>query len=80
MLAVTGGGAFKFNDLLSSRLGVHVLKSDEMLCAMTGLSFLSGQVLYLYRFCSFINSVCLFISHPKFMRMIFSRPKGALKI
>lgn len=43
ILPVTGGGAFKFHEILESRLGVKILKLDEMMSAMTGLSFLSCQ-------------------------------------
>ncbi|CEM11684.1 unnamed protein product [Vitrella brassicaformis CCMP3155] len=42
-LEVTGGGAFKYQDLLSKKLGVQIHKNDEMQSLMNGLSFLIRQ-------------------------------------
>lgn len=38
-LKVTGGGAYKFQDILSEKLQVNVLKCDEMKSVMAGLNF-----------------------------------------
>lgn len=38
----TGGGAHKYYDLFSERLGVEVRREDEMECLITGLNFITS--------------------------------------
>lgn len=39
-MKATGGGAFKFADLLKEKLGIILDKEDEMDCLVTGANFL----------------------------------------
>lgn len=41
-IMATGGGAHKFYDLFSERLGVEVRREDEMECLITGLNFITS--------------------------------------
>ncbi|VEL38810.1 unnamed protein product [Protopolystoma xenopodis] len=44
VIKVTGGGAFKYLDLISTKLGVVVDKEDEMACLVRGCSFLLQNI------------------------------------
>ncbi|KAI8926678.1 fumble-domain-containing protein [Entophlyctis helioformis] len=46
VIEATGGGAHKYYDLISTRLGVQIQKEDEMECLITGLNFLVRQIAY----------------------------------
>ncbi|KNC73643.1 hypothetical protein SARC_13798, partial [Sphaeroforma arctica JP610] len=39
-VSVTGGGAYKYLELLESKLNIKVEQEDEMLCAVEGCNFL----------------------------------------
>jgi type II pantothenate kinase len=41
---VTGGGAYKFSDLISDKLGLKVIKVDEMSCICAGANFLLKNI------------------------------------
>ncbi|KAK6178482.1 hypothetical protein SNE40_013268 [Patella caerulea] len=43
-IKATGGGAHKYTDLISSKLGVQVDKEDEMECLITGCNFLLKNI------------------------------------
>lgn len=43
-IKVTGGGAFKYKDLITEKLGVVVDKEDEMNCLVNGCNFLIRTV------------------------------------
>ena len=43
-IKVTGGGAFKYKDLITEKLGVVVEKEDEMNCLINGCNFLIRTV------------------------------------
>ncbi|KAI1328686.1 fumble-domain-containing protein [Xylariaceae sp. FL0255] len=40
----TGGGAFKYHDRIKKRLGVDVLREDEMACLIIGLDFFITEI------------------------------------
>src|SRR5690606_6195516 len=40
----TGGGAYKFAELLKKRLGITIIKMDEMQSLITGLNFLLKNI------------------------------------
>ncbi|ESO10934.1 hypothetical protein HELRODRAFT_109215 [Helobdella robusta] len=44
VIKVTGGGAYKFKDLLCNKLGVQVDKEDEMECLIKGCNFLLKNI------------------------------------
>ena len=50
---VTGGGAYKYSELIEKKLGVCITKEDEMQCMIRGCNFLlrniSGIVQYFFR-------------------------------
>ena len=50
---VTGGGAYKYSELIEKKLGVCITKEDEMQCMIRGCNFLlrniSGIVKYFLR-------------------------------
>ncbi|KAK7582670.1 hypothetical protein V9T40_014115 [Parthenolecanium corni] len=39
-IEVTGGGAYKYTDLIKEKLGLSVDKEDEMACLIKGYNFL----------------------------------------
>ena len=41
---VTGGGAYKFSDLISEKLGLKVIKVEEMSCICAGANFLLKKI------------------------------------
>lgn len=41
---MTGGGAYKFADLISEKLGLKVIKVDEMSCICEGANFLLKNI------------------------------------
>jgi pantothenate kinase len=41
---VTGGGAYKYSDLISEKLGLKVTKVDEMDCICAGANFLLKNI------------------------------------
>lgn len=41
-IMATGGGAHKFYELFRERLGVEVMREDEMECLITGLNFITS--------------------------------------
>ncbi|ESO96157.1 hypothetical protein LOTGIDRAFT_116077 [Lottia gigantea] len=43
-IKATGGGAHKYKDLITSKLGVQVDKEDEMECLITGCNFLLNNI------------------------------------
>ncbi|XP_064455596.1 4'-phosphopantetheine phosphatase-like [Ornithodoros turicata] len=43
-IKVTGGGAFKYRDLISKTLGLHVDMEDEMKCLIDGCNFLLKNI------------------------------------
>ncbi|KAK3589702.1 hypothetical protein CHS0354_015215 [Potamilus streckersoni] len=43
-IKVTGGGAYKYKDLITSKLGVQVDKEDEMECLIKGCNFLFKNI------------------------------------
>lgn len=44
MVMATGGGAFKFYDRIKERLGVDVVREDEMECLIMGLDFFITEI------------------------------------
>ena len=44
IVKATGGGAHKYENLISERLDVTLQKEDEMECLITGLNFLVRQI------------------------------------
>ncbi len=44
MVMATGGGAFKFYDRIKERLGVNVVREDEMECLIKGLDFFITEI------------------------------------
>lgn len=48
IVSVTGGGAFRFNELLKSSFEAKVVKFDEMLSVTTGLAFIARQSNQIY--------------------------------
>lgn len=44
----TGGGAYKFADVLKERLGVSLDKEDEMSCLVAGANFLLKVCFFLF--------------------------------
>ncbi|XP_046852774.1 4'-phosphopantetheine phosphatase-like isoform X2 [Xenia sp. Carnegie-2017] len=43
-LKVTGGGAFKYRDMITKKLGVRVDKEDEMQCLIRGCNFMLHNI------------------------------------
>lgn len=43
-VAVTGGGAYKFGKALEERLGIEVIRVDEMTAAVKGATFLMKEI------------------------------------
>ncbi|XP_041357828.1 4'-phosphopantetheine phosphatase-like [Gigantopelta aegis] len=43
-IKVTGGGAYKYKDLITAKLGVEVDKEDEMSCLIKGCNFLLKNI------------------------------------
>lgn len=43
-IGCTGGGAYKFSNLFSERLGINLRKMDELDCLMRGLEFVLQHV------------------------------------
>ena len=43
-IKATGGGAYKYKDLISQKLGVHLDKEDELKCLIYGCNFLLRHV------------------------------------
>merc|ERR1712052_27071 len=41
---VTGGGAYKFADLIENKLGLRIAKEDEMECMIKGCNFLLRNI------------------------------------
>ena len=41
---MTGGGAYKYTDLITDKLGVRVDKEDEMDCLINGCNFLLKNI------------------------------------
>lgn len=44
LVMATGGGAFKFYDRIKERLGVDVVREDEMACLIRGLDFFITEI------------------------------------
>ncbi len=44
VILATGGGAYKFSDMASERLGVTLAKGDELSCLLKGLNFLLKHI------------------------------------
>ncbi|XP_048588181.1 4'-phosphopantetheine phosphatase-like isoform X2 [Nematostella vectensis] len=44
IIKATGGGAFKYKDLLTTKLGVRVDKEDEMQCLLRGCNFVLSSL------------------------------------
>ena len=44
MVVATGGGAYKFYDKIKERLGVNVVREDEMECLIMGLDFFITEI------------------------------------
>lgn len=45
-LVLTGGGAFRYQDLFRDRLGVELEKEDEMACLVAGCNFLLKAIMH----------------------------------
>ena len=43
-IKVTGGGAFKYADLIEKKLGLTIDKEDEMQCMIRGCNFLLRNI------------------------------------
>ena len=41
---VTGGGAYKYSELIETKLGLKITKEDEMLCMIRGCNFLLRNI------------------------------------
>ena len=41
---VTGGGAYKYSELIEKKLGVSITKEDEMQCMIRGCNFLLRNI------------------------------------
>ena len=44
VLQVTGGGAYKYSQLIETKLGLNINKEDEMLCMIRGCNFLLRNI------------------------------------
>ena len=44
LVMATGGGAYKFYDRIKERLGVDVVREDEMECLIMGLDFFITEI------------------------------------
>ena len=44
VLQVTGGGAYKYSQLIETKLGLNITKEDEMLCMIRGCNFLLRNI------------------------------------
>ena len=43
-MQVTGGGAYKYSELIETKLGLNINKEDEMLCMIRGCNFLLRNI------------------------------------
>ena len=43
-MQVTGGGAYKYSQLIETKLGLSITKEDEMLCMIRGCNFLLRNI------------------------------------
>ena len=44
VMQVTGGGAYKYSQLIETKLGLNINKEDEMLCMIRGCNFLLRNI------------------------------------